>query len=231
MAKKKPNVYFTSDTHLGHHSEWQDSNDEVHARGIITFERTQFETIQEHDNFIINCFQEWANTWAPGSTLYHLGDFGQVEYLKDTFDVLREAGMKVIFVRGNHETELACPEIEKHVDEFYYYPTYISHRMVVSHHPMAVWPGQVCVHGHLHGSKLDLPNYICANIHLNNYKPLTLQQANGLFQRLPEYSTRFLWEPWAEYYQFTQSKPECVYDGDGRIDLSASRALQKLNRQ
>ena len=42
--------YFISDTHFGHY-------DSQTHRGIITFERTQFKTIQEHDKFLVDLWQ------------------------------------------------------------------------------------------------------------------------------------------------------------------------------
>ena len=38
-----------------------------------------------------------------------------------------------------------------------------------------------------------------------------------------------MYEPFAAWYQFTQSKEDVIMTPDGVIDLSASRLLQKLN--
>ena len=42
---KKPSTYFSSDFHFTHWNGYS-------QRGIITFERNQFKTIQEHDQLI-----------------------------------------------------------------------------------------------------------------------------------------------------------------------------------
>lgn len=42
------------------------------------------------------------------------------------------------------------------------------------------------------------------------------------------YNRRFLWEPWADKYQFAQKKEDVVYDKDRNIDLAASRVIQRL---
>lgn len=50
-----------------------------------------------------------------------------------------------------------------------------------------------------------------------------------VFSQLPKYNRRFLFEPWAEDYMFTQEKEDVVMNKDGCIDLSASRLLMKLH--
>ena len=42
---------------------------------------------------------------------------------------------------------------------------------------------------------------------------------------------RFLYEPYAEMYRFTQPKEDVIMDRDGRIDLSASRTLQRIHTE
>lgn len=226
----KPNTYFTSDLHLGHDTVRQDENGVRHHRGITSFERTQFANIQEHDEYIISLFEEWAKTWAAGSTLWCLGDYWNTKYLPDTFGLLRDNDIKVCFVKGNHDNLEACSKIEKYVDELYLTPVFITNKLILSHHPVAIWPGQLNVCGHIHNAILNDPGYIMANIHVNNYKPITMQQVNGRFAQLPQFCTKFLYEPWADLYKFIQDKPDCIYNQEGIIDLSASRAYQKMKQ-
>ena len=231
MSKNKtPQIYFSSDWHLNHHSEWINSNGEKCGRGIITFERWQFSTIQEHDKYIINMVQEWAEKWVPGSTLYYLGDFGDISYLF-LFDRLRAYGHKVVFLAGNHDKEANYDTIAAYVDEFYPYPIYLSNKLVISHEPVGVWSDTLNVHGHLHGSVLDSNNYINASLHVANYKPVTMQQVNNAFSKLPKYNRRFLYEPFSNMMRFTQKKEDVIMDKDGRVDLSASRLLMKINAE
>lgn len=231
MAKKKhPKIYFSSDWHMNHYSEWIDNNGEKCSRGIITFERWNFETIQEHDNFIADMVREWSEKWTPGSTLYYLGDFGDIAYLW-LFDILRDAGHKVIFLYGNHDKDDDYDAIAAHVDEVYKYPVYLSNKLVVSHEPVGVWKDTVNVSGHLHGAILDSPNYINASLHVANYKPVSMKEVNSHFSKLPKYNRRFLYEPFANMLKFTQAKEDVIMDKDGRVDLSASRLLQKLNAE
>jgi hypothetical protein len=64
-----------------------------------------------------------------------------------------------------------------------------------------------------------------------NYKPITDSHINGQFAKLPKYNRHFLWEPFAHLMRFTQEKADVVMNRDGLIDLSASRLLQKLNKE
>lgn len=219
MAKKAKR-YFTSDFHFNH---WDEKNE----RGIITFERTQFKTIQEHDNYLIDLIKSWANKWASGSTLYYLGDFGNIDYLP-VFNFLRRYCIKVVFIAGNHDAAKDYDKIKEYVDEFYEYPIYLSDKLVVSHYPVAVYENQINVHGHTHGAKLVDDNHIAASIHVAKYIPISEDNINGTFGKIPQFNTRFLYEPWAADYQFTQPKEDVIMDKDGRIDLSASRVMQKL---
>lgn len=212
---KNPQTYFVSDTHFSH-------------KNILKFERSKdFETIYEHDNYISRLFAEWAEKWLPGSTLYFLGDFGNPDYLW-VFNLLRDKGIIVNFLYGNHDQRDNLYELDKYVDNIFYYPIYLNHRLVISHFPVAAYEDTICVHGHLHGAKLSLPNYVCASIAVNNYQPISLQYVNGIYSKLPKFDRRFLYEPYAEYHQFTQPKEDCIYDKSGRIDLSASRLFLKM---
>ena len=60
---------------------------------------------------------------------------------------------------------------------------------------------------------------------------ITEQNIAGVFSKLPKYNRRFLYEPYAADYVFTQPKEDVVMDRNGRVDLSASRLLMKLNKE
>lgn len=221
--KKQPQTYFTSDFHLGHHSDKT-------GRGIMTFERNQFKTIQEHDDYIWSLVKDWSLHWPIGSTLYYLGDFGAIENLS-IFNMLRDNGIKVVFLAGNHDKAEDYSVIKYFVDEFYEYPIYLSKKLVVSHEPVGVWEDTINVHGHLHGASLAKDNYLNASLHVADYKPITMQHVNSYFSKLPKYNRRFLYEPFADMMKFTQSKEDVVMDKDGLIDLSASRVLQRIHAE
>ena len=220
---KKPMTYYTSDWHMNH---WNETT----KRGIISFERNQFKTIQDHDNYIIGLVQSWAEKWAPGSTLWFLGDFGDPQYLW-LFNLLRENGIYTNFLYGNHDKEDVLTDLDQYVDNIYRYPVFLSQKLVVSHYPVAVYEDTVNVCGHLHGSKLKDKNHVIASIHVANYQPISQKYLDSIFAQLPKFSRRFLYEPYAQDYVFTQPKEDVIMDKNGRIDLSASRMLQKINTE
>ena len=205
--------YFVSDPHFRH-------------EGITSFERHNFNSFQEHDEFLINKFTEWAKKLKPDDEFWVLGDWGDTEFLfiMDIFPC------KTCFVYGNHDAQIDKSKFELHFDEVYEYPVYLSNKLVVSHIPVAVFEDQINIHGHLHGAVLDSDNYICCSLHVVNYTPINDNNINGRFGQIPKYNRRFLWEPFAHMMKFTQEKADVIKDKNGRIDLAASRVLQKLNR-
>ena len=213
--------YFISDLHFGH---------EGNGRGIINFERTQFKTIDEHDAYLMSMICTLRRKLKPGDEVWNLGDFGAIEtkYL-ETVDWIKETGAKAYFVYGNHDKQSDLSYFERHFDQVFLYPVFLSQKLVVSHFPVAVWPDSVNVHGHLHSARLQDINHVCASIHVANYHPITDRNLDSVFAKLPKFNRHFLYEPWANDYQFIQPKEDVVMDYDGNIDLSASRLLQKLN--
>ena len=211
--------YFISDLHFGHY--WN-------GRGIINFERTQFKTIEEHDGYIEAMISSLCRKLRPGDEVWNLGDFGNLEYL-ETVNWIKDTGAKTYFVYGNHDVQADLPYFEKYFDQVFLYPVYLSQKLVVSHYPVAVWYDSINVHGHLHAAKLQDINHVCASIHVANYQPITDKSLDTVFSRLPKFNRRFLYEPWANDHQFIQPKEDVIMDYDGKIDLSASRLLQKLN--
>ncbi len=223
MTKRSqsPQTYFSSDFHFNHYAN---------GRGIITFERFQFKTIQEHDQFLVNTITNWSKRWASGSEFWFLGDWGNINYLW-TIDLLKSAGIQCYMIMGNHDNLVDKKEFEKYFDIVYEYPIFLSQKLVLSHYPVAVYDDSINICGHLHGSKLKNKNHINANIHMANYQPISNKQISATFSQLPKFTRRFLYEPWAADYQFTQNKEDVMMDHNGNIDLSASRLLQKINKE
>lgn len=219
------NFIITSDWHFGH------AND-MNTKGILAFERgKKFNTIQEHDKYITECIEKWLHKLAPEDTFYFLGDFGRPDSktFSELVRIFVEAKCHKVAIRGNHDHETETGIMQTLFDEVYDYPIYISDRIILSHRPHVEMDQSVLnISGHLHGSTLNLPNYMCASIHVNGYKPITSQQTQGKLGSLPKRDIRFLWEWFAPYYKFTQKKEDVVYDKDGNIDLAASRVIQRL---
>jgi calcineurin-like phosphoesterase family protein len=214
--------WFISDLHLGH----QYINDKGVERGILSFERgNKFNTIQEHDNYIHDMLIHWGET-HKGQTLYHLGDSGNVNRMRQIVDILRyEYDVDVIGVRGNHDA-FDDVEFNKMFSEYYTMPQYIHPRIIVSHEP--VWPcpaGVINLHGHLHAAKLDSPQHINCSIHVADYRPIGWKTIQKAFAKVEKPSYKFLREPYRDTYIFTQPKDDVIYDKHGKIKLKESIKL------
>lgn len=215
------NRYFISDLHLDHWDGY---------KGIITFERTCFSDIKIHNQTIIDMIVQLTNKLKPEDEVWNLGDFGSLDYLYLS-DMIRDTGAKSIFLYGNHDKQENLSLFKQHFDEVYLYPVYLSQKLVVSHFPVAVYNDTINIHGHCHGSRLKDLNHVCASIHVANYQPISSRYLDSVYSKLPKFTRRFLYEPWAADYQFIQPKEDVIMDLDGNIDLSASRLLQRLNTE
>ena len=205
--------------HFGHY---------YNGYGIITFERTQFNTIEEHDQYIEIMIQNLCHKLKPGDEVWNLGDFGSLTKLYTT-DWIKATGAKTYFLYGNHDRKSDLPQFEHYFDQVFLYPVYLSQKLVVSHYPVGVFPDTINIHGHLHGAELSPLNYINASIHVINYQPISEKNLDSKFAQLPKFSRRFMYEPFASWYKFTQPKEDIIMTPDGIIDLSASRLFQEIN--
>lgn len=209
-----------SDTHFGHEN-------------ILNFERRDiFKNIEEHDNKLVDIWKKCLRKLGKDDTFYFLGDFcayGQEQkYIKSIFQPMNEAPCHKVMIMGNHDKSVDKELLYTVFDEVCDYPIYVSHRVVLSHFPCAVYPSQVNVHGHTHGMKLYGNNHICASIHVNNYNPVSSKNVESALGKIANWNTKFLYEPWAEDYQLTQHHDDAIADADGHIDLSASRLMMRL---
>lgn len=215
--------YFVSDFHFSHGSD---------DYGIITFERTQFKTIIEHDEFIAGRIKSWAKQLTDKDDLWVLGDFGQVnERTLGYMRPLLNKGVNLHFLYGNHDREENYGDFETAFHYVHRYPVFLSNKLVVSHIPQNTWSSQINIHGHLHSSCLNSKNHINVSIDVTNYNLVSEKFIQNRFSEVDKYSMRFLYEPFAHMYHFTQSKADVVVDSQNNIDLAASRVLQKLREE
>ena len=214
---------------------WAISDLHFGAVGIINWERTQFSSVEEHDNHILTCLRQWAEKAPCDSILWNLGDFGNIQMLeayKAAIDIPGK-NIRTNYILGNHCLANDIPIFKYYFDEVYEYPVYLSQKLILSHEP--VWPiapYQISVHGHLHQAKLDSPNHICVSANDIDYKPFRFNKLHGVFQKLPPRNMKFLWEPYADKYIFkNKNRSDIVMDPmTGKVDLAASRAIQKSIR-
>lgn len=199
--------YYVSDTHFGH------SN-------VLEFERHQFKTIEEHDNYIMTLIE---NTVKPEDTLYHLGDFAFYlsEDIANRWNALK---CYKVLILGNHDKYEFC---RHYFDEVHRYPLFISRRILLSHEPEVVSPYVLNVHGHLHTSYLDSKNHYNISIHMVGYNIISQRAIDKKLGALPEMNNNFLAEWYAPLYVFTEPADDRVLYEDGKINIEATKELQK----
>lgn len=200
--------YFIADTHFGH-------------KKIIMFERKEFKSIEEHDNFLIDSINKRVK---PTDTLYLLGDVGDLEKA-------RMVNGRKILILGNHDNR-SMGEYLGYFAEVERYPKYYSKRILLSHEPHPVEPGIINVHGHLHNAKLDLDNYISVSAHAIHYTPLSEKDLLKKLNDIPQVDRRFTYEWFAEHYRYYQYDPDSEMhvlkdDGSMRLDIEKTRELRE----
>lgn len=195
-------TYFMSDPHFS-------------DKGIIKHERTLFENIDEHDQFIIDSINKTVKTTDE---LWILGDIGNVKLVSHI------NGRKYLMM-GNHDKR-PKKEYLGYFAEVYNYPLYISNRVVLSHYPIPVTEGTLNVHGHLHGSTLDSNNHFNVSLHMVNYRPVRIDIVNNMAGKLNRDNTRFLEEWYADQYLFTTARSDVVTDINGKVKLNESIRLR-----
>lgn len=195
--------YFISDLHFNH------SN-------ILKFERQEFKTIEEHNEFIIASINRVVTKF---DTLYLLGDLG------DDLELIKRLNGRKILVMGNHD-KLAKSKYREYFDEVHDTPIYLNKRVVLSHIPIPVTKGTLNVHGHLHGSILNSENHLNISAMLINYRPISLKVLDIKISKLTKDSHKFLEEWYANLYTFVQKRTDVVYDHFGLINLEESKKLR-----
>lgn len=197
--------YHISDTHFGHEN-------------VLIFERPQFQTIDEHDDFIFRLIE---STVKPDDTLIHHGDFGRLhEPIMERWDAIN---CEKILIKGNHDTQTG--KLESIFDKVQNEPIFLKKRILLSHEPLPVAPDTINVHGHLHNSRLASPNHLNISIHMIDYKLLSSKDLERMLVSIPKMSEKFLYEWYADMYQFIDSASlqDLVLDENGIVNLDKSR--------
>jgi calcineurin-like phosphoesterase family protein len=134
------NVFFTSDTHFGHH-------------GIIAPCRRPYGSVEEMDAALI---RNWNDVVPSNGVVFHLGDVS-FKGAARTVEVLGSLNGKIILVRGNHDAHMSAV-VRSMFDEVVDYKELKLEgtRICMSHYPMASWNqmhyGSWMLHGHSHGN-------------------------------------------------------------------------------
>lgn len=167
-------VWFTSDTHWGHHR-------------ILKYCNRPFETIEEMNEKLI---ENWNKVVKRGDLVYHLGDIA-MRMKHDEFVSLfkRLNGMKKL-VLGNHDKHLhkntlseCFVKVDKIMEE-----TIAGKRVVMCHYPLRSWDGQfygaINLHGHTHGTLNNFPYKDSVDVGVDswNYTPCNIDQIMALLE-------------------------------------------------
>lgn len=204
--------YVISDTHFGH-------------ANILKFERTEFTTIDEHDEYII---KKWNERIHKTDTVYHLGDVGikNKEYL---INIISRLNGKKILILGNHDRNAASIKfyLEVGFDEVYNKPIYYNSKIILSHEPIQEAynnPFILNIHGHLHNSYLNLENFYNVSAALIRYIPQNLERFEKKTFNLKKRDESFLEEWYAKHYIFTdkENRTDIVCENNGLIKLEDS---------
>lgn len=209
--------YFISDTHFSHES-------------IVKFERTQFSNVEEHDEFILQMYRNLADRVKEGDIVYHLGDWGNTDYLWVN-RLLTAKKAKTVFVMGNHDKQSNLELYNEYFDEVHEHAYFLTDRILLSHRPyMLAEPGVLNVCGHLHASTLNSPNHVICSVDVIDYVPVERTTVDRMVGKLPKYKTRFLEESYAHLYKFSEKRnnTDVIVDSDGNINLPATMAYRKI---
>ena len=148
---EKGSIYLVSDTHF------EDSDRELMKYFISN----------EDQWYILN------NTCHKNDTLVHLGDVGNLEYIK-------RLKCRKVLIMGNHDQSIE--KMEKVFDEVYGGPLWITQKLVLSHEPICLEAGitkepiAFNIHGHDHSGESYNDDYhlnIAQNIY--GFYPLNLK--------------------------------------------------------
>ena len=168
-------IFYISDLHLGHEN-------------IIKLCNRPFNTIEEHDNFIINL---WNDTVCKDDDVYILGDIAYRNKTSIEAYLGKLKGRKHLII-GNHDLKYV-----KKSDSIKMFFTTIDqitmvkdgeNHVVLCHYPIADWSGYnrgwYHVHGHIH-NRCDNAVFkylkgqeraLNAGVDINNFKPVTFNE-------------------------------------------------------
>ena len=207
-------IYFISDLHIKHTGM---------VGGIIKFERTCFNIIEQHDTAVKKAF----NILAPEDEVWILGDIGYYD------EWIKTIKSKKYLIMGNHD-KWSKAHYENLFDKVYDHPVWFSPRIVLSHEPIPVEDDILNIHGHLHNSQLDKVNYLNVNIHRMGYKLCSLKQINKMLCKIPKLNDKYKFghEWWINNQMYDsdvspQYKPPLASDGR-HIDVVKLLELEKM---
>ena len=148
-------VFFTADTHFG-------------SERVIHWSQRPFSTAAEMDNRII---ANWNNIVTNQDTVYHLGDFGEL-------DKLTELNGQIIFLPGNADTPemvdviaASCDVIDPNT-----VITLEDDNFQLVHEPDEAQPSDnFYLFGHIHKLQMVKRNGLNVGVDCHNFCPIPLE--------------------------------------------------------
>lgn len=145
-------IYFTSDLHFRH-------------ANILQFEpeSREFNSIEEHDEYLIETWNEFVN---PEDTIYHLGDFC-LAGVSRWIEILERLNGKIHMVKGNHDRDKIAKRVlrEGLIEEYYPIGHYMKaggYILHLTHYPLdiGIRPKMLSISGHIHSHKNKMINQL-----------------------------------------------------------------------
>lgn len=208
--------WVTSDLHLNHKNILQFEQYCLRKNGIIV------NSVEEYDNLIIERINAKV---GEHDILYILGDFafGGLNHIKEYLS--RINGEKIL-IFGNHDKYSVTQAISAGFADAIHGPIYYpgsNGKVLLSHQPPKEGENNpfisLCLHGHLHTSKLSLDNFYNVNIAMNNYYPIDIDkliQDRGT-KAIPRYE-QWLKEWYTPYEIFLdKNRTDLNLDEDGKL--------------
>ena len=160
--------FFVSDLHIGHENI------------IKTFKQLRpFNTIQEHDNSII---ENWKNTVSDNDVVFLLGDVFWKLHPKKVDEICASLPGEIFFIRGNHDRSKIVNIMLRHFEKIENCEMIQIHNqfLVLSHYPIEDWQGKnkntIHIHGHSHFNHKPMANRFCVSLENIDYKPIELSE-------------------------------------------------------
>lgn len=155
-------IWVTSDWHFNHGN-------------ILRFCRSQFANIEEHNALII---ERYNAVVGPDDLVYVLGDVGFTPVGGIAGCVEQLKGRKVLLI-GNHDKLQDSMYRKMGFISVVRHPIYYTTNIILSHVPIIEClnnPWAINVHGHLHKSYVNLPNYFNVNVELRDFAPVNMNE-------------------------------------------------------
>ena len=150
-------VFFISDLHFSHQNM-------AKARG--------FETIEQHDNHIIDC---WNKKVSKRDIVYLLGDLTMEK--RSPYPLLAKLNGTKRVIGGNHDRPQDMHELLKYV---YSISGMIRYKgFILTHcpiHESEVDRFRGNIHGHVHAESLPDPRYFNVSAEAINYTPISFEE-------------------------------------------------------